>query len=320
MKRTIFRLPRCLIPWVLILGVFVQDSTASPSYQFDIWQTDEGLPQSTVTSIVQTRDGYLWLGTQNGLVRFDGVNFKVFNEDNTPAIKNNRFVQLFADRRGTLWVSGEEGELLCLRNGQFTYNKIPGEGTPFNYARTICDDAEGHLWVVSCEWRLIRFGKDGFTMPSTNWSLKGVQPDAVADDQSGKIWVQTEQELAVCQEGTFQTMSSETNEGNFLVDLGTSRTGGVWVAANGRLRKFESGHWVADLGACAWTNSPIYDIYEDSQNRLWVATMGSGLFRYNPNGKVLHLTTKDGLPSDFVRCVTEDHEGNMWISPTAATA
>lgn len=57
--------------------------TALSSYQFDRWQTDEGLPQSTVTSIAQTRDGYLWLGTQNGLVRFDGVNFKVFNRNNT---------------------------------------------------------------------------------------------------------------------------------------------------------------------------------------------------------------------------------------------
>jgi len=313
MRRTVFSRQKWLICWPLILMVFVRDSTASPSYQFDVWQTDEGLPQSTVTSIVQTPDGYLWLGTQNGLVRFDGVNFQVFNEDNTPAIKNNRIVQLYVDHQGTLWVSGEQGELLCLRDGRFASYEMPGKGTPFNYAREMCDDAEGHLWVVTCEWQLICFGKDGFTVPSANWSLKGVQPTAVANDQAGQVWVQTEQELAVRQKGIFETMWSGTNEWNFQIDLATSRTGGVWVAANGRLRKFEFGHWETDLGAYAWTNSPIYYLCEDGHNRVWVATMGSGLFCYGPAGAILHLTTKDGLPSDFVRCVTEDREGNMWV-------
>jgi len=310
MKRTICK----QIYWLLLSAGFVQSTTASSTYQIDVWHTDEGLPQSTVTSIVQTRDGYLWLATQNGLVRFDGVDFEVYNENVTPAIKNNRFVQLFVDHQGTLWVSGEQGELLCLRDGRFASYEMPGKGTAFNYAREMCDDAEGQLWVVSCEWQLIRLGKDGFTVPSANWSLKGVQPAAVANDQNGRVWVGTETELAVWQNGNFRTIWSETNKGNFHVDfLATSRTEGVWVAANQRLRKFESGHWAADLGAYGWTNSQIYGLYEDSQNRLWVATMGSGLFRFSPDGKVLHLTTKDGLPTDFVRCVTEDREGNMWV-------
>jgi ligand-binding sensor domain-containing protein len=312
MKWTLFQLQKRLVYWPLMLMVFVWNSMASPSYQIDVWQTDEGLPQSTVTSIAQTRDGYLWLGTQNGLVRFDGVNFKVFNENNTPAIQNNRMVQLFVGRQGTLWVSGEQGELLCLRSGRFSYYKIPGHG-PFNYARAMCDDSDGHLWMVTCDWQLLRFGNGGFKVLSTNWVLKAAQPYAVASDQSGRVWVQTERGLAALQDGIFHTIWNETNAGNFYVDLAASRTGGIWVAANGCLRKFESGHWVANLGVYHWTNTPLYDLYEDGEDRLWVATMGSGLFRYGPDGKVLHLTTKDGLPSDFVRCVMEDREGNMWI-------
>lgn len=108
--------------------VFGQESTASPSYQFDVWQTDEGLPQSTVTSIVQTPDGYLWLGTQNGLVRFDGVKFQVFNEDNTPAIKNSRIVQLFVDHHGTLWVSGEQGSFFVFGMAGLPPLKCPAKG------------------------------------------------------------------------------------------------------------------------------------------------------------------------------------------------
>ena len=299
--------------WLLGGLLYAPAAPSSPEYQFDTWRTEEGLPQSTVTSVAQTPDGYLWLGTQNGLARFDGVHFTVFNANNTPAIKNDRVVQLFVDRRGTLWVSAERGELIRLQNGRFTAYEMPGKGTPFNYARSLCDDAQGNLWIISCEWQLIRFGDDQFTVLSTNWNLKGLQPDAVAADQSGRIWVQTESEVAQWEKSGFQLMWSGTNAGNFYVDLGASRTGGVWVAADGRLRRLEAGRWVADRGAFAWTNSPIYDVYEDSRNRLWVATMGSGLFRYDPDGNVLHLTTQDGLPSDFVRCVTEDREGNVWV-------
>jgi ligand-binding sensor domain-containing protein/signal transduction histidine kinase len=299
--------------WLLLWITTLQKSAALPDFQIDVWQTDEGLPQSTVTSIVQTRDGYLWLGTQNGLVRFDGAQFKVFNENNTPAIRNDRMAQLFEDRQGRLWISGEQGEMLCLQNGRFRSYELPGKGTPFNYARKIFDDAQGDLWVVSCEWQLIRFGKEGFTVPSTNWNLEGGQPAAAAADQRGGVWVNTEKELAVWQGEKFQSMWSETNEGNFHVDLAPSRTGGVWVAANRRVRKFESGRWVADLGAYAWGSWPIYDLYEDSHNRLWVATMGNGLFRYDSDGTVLHLGKKDGLPTDFVRCAVEDREGNMWV-------
>jgi ligand-binding sensor domain-containing protein/signal transduction histidine kinase len=297
--------------WLLI--VFARYATASTNYQIDVWQTDEGLPQGTVTSIIQAQDGYLWLGTQNGLVRFDGIDFKVFNQNNTPAIKNNRIVKLFEDHKGNIWIGAEQGELVSFKDGRFTSYEMPGKGTPFNYAREICDDSQGDLWVVSCEWQLIHLGKNGFTVPSTNWKLRGVGPAALANDKAGRVWVDTEKELVAWENGKLITALEQTNEGNLHIDLATSRTEGIWVAANNRLRKFESGHWVADLGAFAWTNSPIYDFYEDSHNRLWVATLGSGLFRYDSDGTVLHLTTKDGLPTDSVRCVTEDREGNIWV-------
>src|SRR5579859_6065281 len=123
----------------LFAGIFfgvvfiLRTGLASTEYQFDVWRADEGLPQSTITSIVQTPDGYLWLGTQNGLVRFDGVHFTVFNANNTPAIKNDRVVQLFVDRRGALWISAEQGKLVCLLKGTFSAYEMPGSGSAFNY-------------------------------------------------------------------------------------------------------------------------------------------------------------------------------------------
>lgn len=290
-----------------------RDFSQLSEYQTTIWRVEDGLPQSTVTCIAQSSDGYLWLGTQNGLVRFDGVKFRVFDENNTPAIKNSRIVQLFSGRDGTLWVGTEHGGLVGLRNGQFSPHEVPSRGTTHDYARVLCDDRQGALWQVSCEWQLVRFLNEQFTVPSDTWNLSSHAARALTCDVAGQIWVGTDSELAVRQEGRFEPVWGRTNEGNFQVDfLSPSRGGGVWVAANGRLRKFEAGNWAVDLGAYAWTNRPIYDLYEDGENRLWVATLGNGLFRYDTNGEVLHLTSQNGLPTDFVRCVMEDREGNVW--------
>ena len=87
----------------MVAGMVVAEvAQAKTNYQVDVWQADDGLPQGTVMSIAQTPDGYLWLGTQNGLVRFDGVSFRVFNAHNTAAIKTIRVVQVMADRHGTV--------------------------------------------------------------------------------------------------------------------------------------------------------------------------------------------------------------------------
>ena len=286
---------------------------ASAEYQIDVWRADDGLPQGTVTSVVQTPDGYLWFGTQNGLVRFDGMAFRVFNANNTPAIKNNRVVQLFVDPEGTLWVGAEQGNLVRFQDGQFAALEMPGRGSTFNYARAFCADAAKGLWVVSCEWQLLHLGHGGFEVSSASWNLNGTRPDAVASDLAGTVCVGTEKELAVLRDAKFQTAWSQANEENFQVDfLATSREAGWWVAGNGRLRRFADGKFVEDRGVYGWTNQPVYGLYEDRSNRLWVAIMGSGLFRYDPDGTVLHLTIRDGLPTDFVRCVMEDREGNIW--------
>src|SRR5215813_6325832 len=93
---------------------------AQAQYRFDHWTADNGLPQNSVRDIVQTQDGYLWFTTFDGLVRFDGVRFTVFNKSNSPGLPSNRFVNLFEDRQGDLWATLETGEVVRRHQGRFT--------------------------------------------------------------------------------------------------------------------------------------------------------------------------------------------------------
>lgn len=95
-------------------------AAARAQYRIDQWTADDGLPQNSVYGIVQTRDGYLWLATVDGLARFDGVRFTVFNRSNSPDIVNNRFVSLFEAGNGDLWAGTEESGVARLQKGRFT--------------------------------------------------------------------------------------------------------------------------------------------------------------------------------------------------------
>ena len=90
-----------------------------PTYLIDTWETEDGLPENTPTAMVQTPDGYLWFGTFNGLVRFDGMNFMVFNRANTPQLPSAGIVNLHLDQRGWLWVSTTEGVVVLVEPNSF---------------------------------------------------------------------------------------------------------------------------------------------------------------------------------------------------------
>src|SRR5205085_579944 len=102
-----------LLAWLTaLLALTLCTSPARAQYRFDHWTADNGLPQNSVRDIVQTRDGYLWVTTFDGLVRFDGVRFTVFNKSNSPGLPSNRFSSLFEDRQGDLWAALENGEVM----------------------------------------------------------------------------------------------------------------------------------------------------------------------------------------------------------------
>ncbi|MGI8566706.1 MAG: ligand-binding sensor domain-containing protein, partial [Pyrinomonadaceae bacterium] len=133
--------------WVLLASLLLA-STASAQYRFDHWTADTGLPQNSVYSILQTRDGYLWLTTFDGLVRFDGVRFTVFNKNNSEGMASNRLLSLFAEADDTLWLGTEDGGLVRFRNGQ-SQTFTTADGLPSNQVNAVQKDLDGSLLIFT---------------------------------------------------------------------------------------------------------------------------------------------------------------------------
>src|SRR5262245_46714586 len=130
----------------LVLLFFI--ALAQAQSHFDSLTTADGMPQNSVLSIAQTPDGYLWVGTYEGLARFDGADFMVFNNVNTPEIKSNFIAALLVDRRGNLWI-GTNGGGLVRRAGNDFVRYSTADGLLSNFIRCLFEGADGSIWVGS---------------------------------------------------------------------------------------------------------------------------------------------------------------------------
>jgi ligand-binding sensor domain-containing protein len=132
---------------------------ASRHFTIDTWTVDEGLPQNSVLSIAQTGDGYLWLGTLNGLARFDGTRFRVFDENNTPSFNSSRVIKLLGDSADNLWVGTEPGGLYIISpDGRFSVASLAGgRETAGGRPLSAVEDRSGAVWLYTEDGRLGRY-------------------------------------------------------------------------------------------------------------------------------------------------------------------
>ena len=153
------------------------------------WNTRDGLPQVSVQAVLQTRNGFLWLGTQEGLVRFDGVKFTVFNKKNTPQFRHSDTRALCEGRDGRLWVGTANG-LLSYENGVFAthfLNRNPGG----DFVSVLFEDAQGTLWIGTSGGGLNRLKNGSFSTFTTREGLSADVVTSVWSDRDGVIWIGT---------------------------------------------------------------------------------------------------------------------------------
>jgi ligand-binding sensor domain-containing protein len=286
------------------------ESTAPRRYVIKVWQGEKGLPQNTITGIAQTADGYLWITTLDGVARFDGVNFIIFKAGDTPTLGSGRIRFLFTGPRDTLWFSTQEGGVIKLEKGRFTPLSLPGaEAAQSAVIQVAEDDARG-LWLSTEDGRVSRLVKDACQTISSKWPPADKAGFQVRADARGRLWAMSSSGLyQVAGEDLVPALKGRIGEYNVYCP---ARAGGWWIEADGQVRLWRDGRWIASAGNPGLAAGSVTCSLESRNGRLWLGTTTNGLFCCSTNGKILHLTKQDGLSSNAERTLFEDSEGNLW--------
>ncbi len=307
----LLRLVTCFLLLQCVAWASLDPGKAITQYTRQFWQTDAGLPQQSVTALAQTPDGFLWLGTEEGLVRFDGAQFTTLDKTNTPGLRSSIINALRVDNRGVLWIATRGGGLATYQDGKLT---------PFGPARELAnssvsaltEDGSGALWIGTDDAGLYkyvngtlhRFGKEEGLTTTTIFSL-------AADSQG--LWIGTDSGLYHWAKGSMSRLSNEDGlpgdqihvirtDGNSLW-IGTDR--GLVQLANGRLSNRTSPSFTLPTAS-------ITALYRDRAGSLWIGTLDAGLFRV-ANGKIESLSNREGLTGTGIWSLLEDREGNLWL-------
>lgn len=311
-----------ILGWTLTLLVAgtaqgLDPSKAPSQYRHDVWGLDEGLPQSSVMAILESRDGYLWLGTQEGLVRFDGLYFTVFDRQNTPQMRDQVVGALAEDDDGVIWAGTEDG-LLRVDGGDITWVDHPevagktvrvlfsqGQDLWVEAARQLYRLREGRFTAVA------PFDEGGILDGAAIWSLSAAP--------GGGLWVATASGLALLEDGEISTLYTAADglPGDRVYCVSRTRGGQFYAGTRRGLARWSEGRFEV-LGGGEFPDAPIYDLMEDSHGNLWIGTNGLGLHRLDPSGRVQAFAGESGRSPRLIRVLHEDREGGLLIGTSGS--
>jgi ligand-binding sensor domain-containing protein/AraC-like DNA-binding protein len=292
---------------------------ANRRYIVTAWTVEDGLPQNSVLTMTLTRGGYIWFGTRTGLVRFDGVKFRIYNRWNTPGLKSDRILCLYEDHDGVLWIGTDGGGVSRLKNDICTAYTVE-DGLSGSSVRALAGDGGKGLWIGTDRGlNRLEQGKISVHARGREYPVFAISSLAVA--RSGALWIGTAGGgLQRLENNRFQPTPRGLEDALFgteIVSLLEDRSGTLWIGTDDGLYRLENN--TGKTGApppLYLSGSTIRTILEDDAGNLWVGTDGEGIHCLRKNGDAPGspaLTTRQGLPDDFIHTLMQDREGNIWL-------
>jgi ligand-binding sensor domain-containing protein len=274
---------------------------SSPTFFTQSWQTEEGLPDNAVNDVAQTPDGYLWLATLKGLVRFDGLHFRVFTPPTAPGLRSAQVRRLMTATDGTLWIAAGSGGMTAMREGRFQSYAYPPDFAS-DIGDALGEARDGSVWNATRTAPLLRmaagkvvaFSREGTEI--SHWNQWINREDGGLDLLSGRS-------IYGLRDGVFARLV-EFRGGSVCTTRRTA--GGHWFATDRSLFVSQD-HLPGNIVAALPASAPVRAMLEDRRGALWLGTEGAGLFRF-ADGSFTSVPTSH--PS--IRALFEDREGNLW--------
>ena len=293
---------------------------AAAQYRFETWTTEKGLPYREARAVRQTRDGYVWATTADGLARFDGVKFTVFNTGNTAGMVTNRVGKLAETADGSLWIGTDERGLLRYRDGVFV-NYTTADGLPDDSIQVLFADATGDYLIVVTQTGAVRWRNEKFER------IGGIAENAQripVVDNTGALWFKRDNRIhRLSERGGDEVFGDALNASDAyqVVAAFQDRTGDFWVSVgdifNAQtedvLYRFSGGKKTVYTPRDGLPKATIYNFLENDDGSLWLGSWGGGLTLFR-DGKFRVFTKKEGLCGDIISSITNDREGGIWLA------
>jgi diguanylate cyclase (GGDEF)-like protein len=292
------------------------DADAASRFAVAEWSTEDGLPSNAVRDVRQTADGYLWLATYEGLVRFDGVAFRSFSEADVPGLRRASFRRLAVDRRGGLWAAGESSGVLRWANGRWKVFTTR-EGLASDRVTAVLPDPDGSVWVGTRSGISHIEGDRVTRLPIPRGEPEpAVTSLALAAD--GGLWVGTVAGGVLRLHGGAVTRITR-REGlgdDRVTALRVGRDGAVWVGTFAGVARIDDRGVTRPGAGGPGLPSPVNDLLEDGEGGWWLGA-DNGLFRLE-GGRIEPVTRPDGTGFVQVEGLYADREGNVWLGSRQA--
>lgn len=281
-------------------------TSANAALQLRVWQAHDGLPDNIIVGVAQSPDCLLWIATQAGLVRFDGVNFRERALLPSPLVFSGNIESLLQDRRGRLWVAKSGGGLICI-GADHTQLFSTANGLPNEQAMVMAEDGDGAIWITYASGVLIRLLENEIQSFTEAEGMPSGPGCRIISDKVGQLWFSKRGQVGLFRQGKFVTKVQVPGQS---MRLGASHSSGLWIMADRTLYKFNEGGSLEKQGELPTALPDIRptDIFEDRHGSVWIGTEQAGLFRY---AKSVFEKIETSHPEIWP--IKEDFEGNIWV-------
>lgn len=285
-------------------------------YAIERWTTVEGLPHNSIRGIAQTPEGHLWLGTWEGLVSYNGLEFAVLDRASTPGLLDNGIGTLFRDRKGELWISDSRGNVGHRdADGKLHFWPRPA-GLPEVLIQAMTMDRSGTLWLLYESKGLGSLDPDGtfhYEPPAPDSPLR-LANRRMAVDQHNRLWIGSFGGLLyrdINGDGVTRQVAADFGLPSGLAWPYLAADGHLWIAAGDKLYRMEEGrpefkHQVPD-------KARLTSMLQDRNGQLWLGTENLGLFRLTDQYGLERMADNLNLPGGRITDIFEDAEGSIWV-------
>lgn len=313
---------RFLVIASILIGMVFTIPTNAQLYNFTTYSLEQGLPQSSVYTIYQDSRGYLWVGTESGVARFNGVNFKVF--DRTSGLPGNTVRSIIELSDGNIWVGTDKG--IGVFNGTSWRQITAKDGLKGSSIMKLVPDSKGHIWVATNDEgvNIITLTSDSIKIENINKD-KGLSANFVFDilhTSKGQTWLTMFGGVNIVNQSNGKYIVHDIQDSlllpsNLITCIDQDQSGDLWFGTydSGAFKLINKNGVYSVIPfqeKLGLTDSRIWDICCDGTNQVWFGSNENGLYRWS-NGQMQNITAQNGLPGSMILSIYRDKNRNLWL-------